>query len=56
MRPLLTSETFNGWVLLEMLFDDLITLDILMELLITKLVSGTNLIDRGVSHEIGDLL
>ena len=51
MRTFLTGEAFNDLIFFEMSLNDLITLDILMELFITKFIGGSNLVDGRVSNE-----
>lgn len=50
-RSLFTSKTFNEWVLFQMLFNDLISMNILLELSVTKFVSWLKNYDRRMSKE-----
>jgi hypothetical protein len=55
VRSLLACKPFDFGVLLEVLLNDLITLDILMELLVSEFVGRAYFIDGRVSNEERDL-
>ena len=56
LRALLTGKSVDLRVFPEMLFNNLIAMDILMKLLISELVLGFELDDGGVFENGGNLL
>ena len=56
LRALLTGKSYDLRVIPEMLFNNLIAMDILMKLLVSELVLGFELDDGGVFENGGNLL
>lgn len=56
LRALLTGKSVDLRVFPEMLFNNLIAMDILMKLLVSELVLGFELDDGGVFENGGNLL
>lgn len=55
-RSFLTSEGLHQGVHLEVFFNDLVTVDVLVELLVSEVIRGFKLEDGRVSEECGDFI
>lgn len=55
-RSFLAGEGLDQGVQFEVFFNDLITVDVLVELLVSEVIGGFKLEDGWVSEEYGDLI
>ncbi len=54
LRSFFTGKAFDEWIFLEMLFNDVISMDVLLELCVPELVGGFKDDDGRVSEEGSD--